>query len=210
MKQLLVLSAFAFIAHLSWAQESGEALRERQRIATQRKAAEDAYTAQEKACYRKFAVTDCLNEARARRRAVISDLRRQEVALNDAQRKQRAADHLEELDRKKAREGESRAVEERAQSVEQQKARESRAAEKTAERAQNSASDAARAAQARATQQRKQSELEQSRASREKAAAANVARRVQNEKDAAAHKAEVAKREAEKTKKPASSLPTPP
>jgi hypothetical protein len=49
---------------------------------------------QEIACYQRFAVNDCLNESRRTEREVMADLRRQEVLINDAQRKRRAARQL--------------------------------------------------------------------------------------------------------------------
>lgn len=49
------------------------------------------FDAQERVCYQRFAVNDCLNDSRRTRREVMADLRRQEVLINDAQRKRRAA-----------------------------------------------------------------------------------------------------------------------
>lgn len=52
------------------------------------------FRAREIACYQRFAVNDCLNESRRIEREVMADLRRQEILLNDAQRKRRAARQL--------------------------------------------------------------------------------------------------------------------
>ena len=52
------------------------------------------FRAQEIACYQRFAVNDCLNESRRTEREVLADLRRQEILINDAQRKRRAAGQL--------------------------------------------------------------------------------------------------------------------
>lgn len=48
----------------------------------------------EVACYQRFAVNDCLNESRRIEREIMADLRRQEILINDAQRKRRAARQL--------------------------------------------------------------------------------------------------------------------
>ena len=46
------------------------------------------------ACYQRFAVNDCLNQSRRAEREIMADLRRQEVLINDARRKRRAAEQL--------------------------------------------------------------------------------------------------------------------
>ncbi len=49
---------------------------------------------QEIACYQRFAVNDCLQDSRRTERELMADLRRQEILINDAQRKRRAARQL--------------------------------------------------------------------------------------------------------------------
>ena len=67
---------------------------ERERIRQTRAVEQSQFAAQEAQCYTRFAVNDCLAEVRSRRREVLGDLRRQEISLNDAQRKRRAAEQL--------------------------------------------------------------------------------------------------------------------
>lgn len=67
---------------------------ERERIRQTRASQQALFIAQEAQCYARFAVNDCLIESRARRREVMGDLRRQEISLNDMQRKRRGADQL--------------------------------------------------------------------------------------------------------------------
>jgi len=67
---------------------------ERERILRTRAAALEEFMAQERDCYNRFAVYDCLTEVRVRQRATLTDLRRQEVSLSDARRKRRAAEQL--------------------------------------------------------------------------------------------------------------------
>lgn len=73
---------------------------ERARIAAARQVADQRMALDEAACHRKFAVNDCLSVARSQRRETLADLRRQEVALNDGQRRQAAAMRQERMDNK--------------------------------------------------------------------------------------------------------------
>lgn len=73
---------------------------ERARIAAERLAAQTRFAAEEKACYNKFATQDCLTEASTRRRLAMSDLRRQEISMNDADRKRRGAEQMKRLEKK--------------------------------------------------------------------------------------------------------------
>ncbi len=66
-----------------------------------RRATYDAqFKAQEVQCYQRFAVNDCLIDSRRTQREVMADLRRQEVLINDAQRKRRGAQQLLRTDEK--------------------------------------------------------------------------------------------------------------
>ena len=75
---------------------------EHARIRKERGDAQTRFLAQDVQCYQRFAVNDCLGEVRAQRRAVLAELRRQEISLNDTQRKRRAAEQLLRADEKAA------------------------------------------------------------------------------------------------------------
>jgi len=77
--------------------ERREAL-EHARIDAERARIEAATARAEADCYQRFAVSDCLRRVRGERRDVLSDLRRQEVALNDAARMCRVADQSLRID----------------------------------------------------------------------------------------------------------------
>lgn len=83
------------------AQDAGAAA-ERQRIQAERARAESVFAAEEKICWGKFAVNDCIDAAKSRRREALADLRRQEISLNDADRKRKAAERLREIEERKA------------------------------------------------------------------------------------------------------------
>lgn len=66
-----------------------EAYFEREGIAAARRDAESRYSNEEAACYQRFAVNECLREANARLRAVLTDLRYKENALTELERERR-------------------------------------------------------------------------------------------------------------------------
>jgi len=97
---LLAVLAFPLIAH---AQASGDGLAaEQARIVAEREQADATYRQEEKACYGKFAVNDCLKAAKTKRREAHAALRRQEVSLNDADRQRKAATRLREVEERAA------------------------------------------------------------------------------------------------------------
>lgn len=101
MNKLAFLLA-AGLALPALAQQQAEDAAERQRIAAERARVEAEFEQAQKACYARFAVNDCIDDARAKRREVMSDLRRQELVLNDAERRRRSAERLEEIEKKTA------------------------------------------------------------------------------------------------------------
>jgi colicin import membrane protein len=76
---------------------------ERERIRQVRLVEQARFATEEAQCYQRFAVNDCLQEVRRARRDVLADLRRQEMSINDAQRKRRAAEQLIRADEKMSR-----------------------------------------------------------------------------------------------------------
>ena len=76
---------------------------ERERIRQVRMREQARFLAQEVACYARFAVNNCLAEVRSQQRELLGDLRRQEVSLNDALRKRRAADQILRSDERSLR-----------------------------------------------------------------------------------------------------------
>lgn len=97
---LLFLSVGAFAqpgAGSSAAPSQVEGEGERTRMALDRQREQALHAQQRTACYARFAVNDCLTDARVRLRSVLDDLRRQEVALNDAERQRKALAQSERL-----------------------------------------------------------------------------------------------------------------
>ncbi|MBI5277885.1 MAG: hypothetical protein HY854_15655 [Burkholderiales bacterium] len=174
-----------------------DAAAERSRIAAERRQVDARFEEEEKACRARFAVNDCTAEARARQRQALGELRRQEVTLNEMERKRKAAQKVRELDERQAPP--------RQQDAQvQQRERESRAADKSAKRQQEEAVRSAKPAKPPASQvQAKAPAVSPAQA------AANRRNHEQRMKEAEEHRAKAAKRAAERKKKPAAPLPPP-
>lgn len=107
--------ALVLMASIGWCAQGlaadGEA---RERIVAERAQARADFVAQERECQARFAVTRCVDAARSRQRATLGQLRREELLLDDARRRQRAAERVAEIRRKvsaaEARERESLAA----------------------------------------------------------------------------------------------------
>lgn len=107
---------------------------ERSRIQAQRQAANAAYEAKQRDCYQKLAVTPCLNDARDERNQKFTDLKRQEVALDDAKRKRRAVDKLRDVESRSAPQAQQAQAERRGRAMQDAQDREQRQIKKQAAR----------------------------------------------------------------------------
>lgn len=73
---------------------------EHDRIRHEREALATARQRDEAACYKQFAVEDCLRGVRTKAREAGDRLRAQEVELNDAERREKAAERLRSIEEK--------------------------------------------------------------------------------------------------------------
>jgi len=87
---------------LTTAALAAPAATERLRLAAERQAAESRYAAEEAECQQRFIVTSCVDDVRLRRRVALAGLRQQEHALDDAERRARAAERQQAVERKSA------------------------------------------------------------------------------------------------------------
>lgn len=71
-----------------------ESSSERARIQRERAQEQARFDLASAACYQRFAVNDCQQHLREKKRLVMDDLKRQEAVLNDVQRKKKAWDQL--------------------------------------------------------------------------------------------------------------------
>lgn len=181
----------------AWAQAPDEEA-ERARIAAERGRIEAAYEKAQRDCYRKFAVNDCLEEAKGRRRESLAELRRQEITLDDARRRRDAAERIRELDERRDTRARER-DEARARAQADERERRQRAASK--------------AADAQRNQQQARERAERAVGAREEAPQPDTADKLRRHRDrvteAQEHKAKVQQRAAQEGP-PAKSLPLPP
>lgn len=199
------LAAVAAHAQAAAEPEGLQPEKERARIAAERGQIEKRFAGEEEQCYRKFAVNDCIQESRKRRREELADLRRQELSLNDAQRKRRAAEQIQRADEKQSAERQQDAAEQRRKAIESQQSR-VRSARRDEEKHQRMEDNEAAS---RERQQRLAEQREAEAAQRAKLAAEAPSNRERYErklKDAAEYKAKRDKRNAERTKPPAAAL----
>ena len=99
-------------ATASWGQASAPASnagQERQRIAAEKKQAEQRFEAARRECETRFAVSSCVEQARSERRRSMEQLSARQAALDDAQRRQRAAERRQAIS-EKARQADERAA----------------------------------------------------------------------------------------------------
>ncbi len=143
----LVLLAGAWPA---WAQPDSAVESERARISAERNQAEARFAAQEVACYKIFAVNDCLKAARSQRRERLADLRRQELSLTQAERKRRAAERVRSIEERDSAQRQEETAAQRAESMARQREKQEAVGKRAAERAQSATSAADRPARARA------------------------------------------------------------
>jgi colicin import membrane protein len=203
---------------------------ERERIKSERAKLNDNLKLQREACYQKLAVTSCLNEARDGHNEKMRDLKRQEVALNDVQRKRAAADRVKSLDQRSSPEAQLQRTQERGKAMQDAAKREdSRAARqaareaKLAEAAKNAETKEAEAKPDMKTTEGTTHAVPQGKPRQQPAAKAapdqreglageiekNRQQAAGREKAAAERRAKAAEREAKRTKPAAAGLPLP-
>jgi hypothetical protein len=203
-----LLLASCTLAQGQSAADTASTSAERARIETQRQQELTRYAEQEQACAEKFFVNDCLAKIKSQHRETLAQLQRQDIALNDAERRRRVAQQSELaqsklLPKAASAPGSNDAkaqAEERLQRKTQDKAR---------AQSQNDAAAADRS-QAQAQKRKVHSEQDAADAAKAAALAAKNQRLYQDKRaQAAQHKADVQRRQKEKTKPQALPLPDP-
>ncbi|HET7525106.1 MAG TPA: hypothetical protein VFK10_04115 [Burkholderiaceae bacterium] len=130
----------------------------REQINAERAAAQARYEQAIAECERGFVVTSCVNQAKAERRAALDRLSREQMALDDAQRKRRAEQRRQQIAEKRAQQAQEAAAARDAASSPAPQVRTPRqpaapaSGAKAARRAEPHSSDAAAATAAEATE----------------------------------------------------------
>jgi len=179
---------------------------ERARLQEQRDRAGAAYDKEEAACYRKFAVTDCLAEVRGRRREALADLRRQEISLNSVERKRKGADQLVRIEEKSSLQVLQAEADKRAEALDAHKERQERANQKASERL-DATSNQANAL--RENQQAAEARAQASEARARKAASITEEQKKYNDKLIEARERRASRNKSAAEKPPATAKPLP-
>ncbi|TAG25540.1 MAG: hypothetical protein EAZ37_12605 [Burkholderiales bacterium] len=116
------------------AQDQALDTQERVRINAERDRLNQELAQQRKACYQKLSVTPCLNAARDQHNEQMRDLKRQEVALNDAKRKSAAADRQRAMDERNSPEAQLKRSQDRGSAMEAASKRQESQAQREADR----------------------------------------------------------------------------
>jgi hypothetical protein len=179
---------------------------ERARIETQRQQVVERFALEEQSCTAKFAVTDCLQSVKARKREALADLHRQETSLNDAKRRRLGSLELERTEIKLRDAVVSDSPAGKASAGE-------RMDRKTLQKAQTQAQREADAQTRSQEQAQKRKQFADQQAQRDaKAGLAAKKQREHQEKlsQAAQHKADLLARQKKKSEPGAKPLPDPP
>ncbi|MGH8831870.1 MAG: hypothetical protein ACREXV_12370 [Polaromonas sp.] len=164
--------------------------------------------AEDAACYKRFAVNNCLNEVNTRRREAMADLRRQEISLNDEERRIRGAEQIRKIEEKSSPEKQQEAADRRAKAQQDHQSRLDREKQKQQERATTQSNEKANR---EASVEKLKGHQQQARARVDKqAAAAEEAKKFnQRQKEAQERRAQHESERLKRVKPPAKSLPLP-
>ena len=181
---------------------------QRTAISVERARLETGFLAEDAICYKKFAVNNCLGNVNMRRSESMAELRRQEILLNDEERKIKGAEQIRRTEEKGSPEKQQEAIDRSANASEAYQLRLEREKNKKQDRATARLNEkTARDANAEKLLRNQMKSIERNR---KQAVAAEEAKKYadrQNEalKRRADHEAEKAKQ----AKPPAKSLPVP-
>lgn len=214
MKKVLASLLLAAIAVPLWAQSTAaigniDSAAERARLTRERAEVDKAFNDQRGVCFKRFAVEDCLEQSRRKKRASLDDIKRQEAIINDAERSRRGGAALDRLEQKNSEQSAREAQVRRDNAVKAQQEREQRAADHASSRASTASQEAERQRQFD-SRQRAHVEQQAKEARRGAEAPIEVKRLDEKIQKAAAHRAEVERRNAERTKPRSAPLPPPP
>ncbi len=195
------LFAFMGLCLSGWAQaqlpmpiSDAQVKTEQARIDKEREALEAQYASQEADCYKRFAVNDCLREVRAGKRVSTETLRRQEIALNEAQRQTRDLERAKQAQDKASPAALQQAADSRESAQIQHKERLDRAQQKNADALQremqadpsvNQRSETDRMPSKRSISQAQQAFEEKQRMARERKAQRDKEQRDKEQRDKA-------------------------
>jgi colicin import membrane protein len=181
---------------------------ERTRISAERNRLEAGFLAEDAACYERFAVNSCLGKVNDRRREAMADLRRQELSLNDEERRIKGAEQIRKTEEKSSAEKQQEAADRRAKALQDSQSRlereKKKAEDRGAAKAAEQGSSDANASRIKGSQEKSRDRLDK------QAAAAEEAKKFSDrQKEAQERKAQHERDRLKQSKPPAKSLPLP-
>lgn len=180
----------------------------RAKIGAERARLEAGFLGEDHACHERFAVNSCLRKVNARRREAMAELRRQEIALNDEERRIRGEQEMRRIEEKSSPENLQQAADQRAQAAEEYQLRLAREKEKQQARA--SASSPEKAARDASAQRLTDSQKKaQSKVDKQAAAAGEARKFDERQKQAQERRAQHEKDQLARPQPPARTLPLP-
>ena len=199
-----------FMGFVWWsgAQAQTTADAERLRIGTERAKLEAGFTREDTACYKKFLVNNCLDEVKIRRREALADLRRQEISLDDQERKIKGAEQIRKTEEKASPEKQQQEADRRAEALKEYEDRLEREKQKNAGRATAQSNEKANV-DAAAGRTKSNQDKASARTSKQAATAEEVKKYNERLEKAKERQARYAKDQASQTKPASKSLPTP-
>jgi colicin import membrane protein len=180
---------------------------ERVRINAERAKLEGGFNLESAACYKKFLVRNCLDEIKPRRQDALADLRRQEVALNALERRDKAAEQVKKMEENSSPEKQQQDAEKRANALKDFQARMDREKQKNADRAEAQLSERTNS-EALAKRIKENQDKVMMRNSKQAAAAEEVKKFNERQQNAKEHRAQHDRDQLNQAK-PAKSLPLP-
>ena len=205
MNKLFVL-VLLFVSFAVQSQTSNDA--ERQRISNERSVLEAGFSSEDTACYKKFLVNRCLDDVKARRGEALADLRRQEILLNDQERKAKGAEQVKKTEEKDSPEKQQQAADKRTDALKDADDRVAKDQRKATDRATATANEKNKLKEA-ATRTKNAQDKQTSRAAKQATTADEVKKYQQRLEKAQDRQARLAKEKASQTKPSAAPLPVP-
>ncbi|MES2946043.1 MAG: hypothetical protein V4772_24510 [Pseudomonadota bacterium] len=182
---------------------------ERTRISAERARLEAGFTNENAACYKIFFVNNCLEEVKNRQRDALADLRRQEVLLNEQDRKSKAAEQVRKTEERSSPEKQQQEADKRAEALKNFQSRAEREKQKDADRVTTQANEKTYS-EATANRLKNSQNKANARSEKQAAAAEKVKQLNERQQKAKERQARHARDELARTKTPSKPLPVPP
>ena len=181
---------------------------QRAKISAQRAKLQADFLQEDVACYEKFAVNSCLDKVNVKRNHAMAELRKQEILLNDEERKNKGEAQIQKIQEKSSPENLQEAAQQRAKVTEDYQLRLER--EKNRQQERNTAVSGEKAARdAHAKKLTDHQKKSQARIQKQTAAAEEAQKFNDRKKEAEAHKAQHEADQLKRTNPPANPLPLP-